>query len=328
MKIGTPGTRLIRLYLLFLSGRKVWSLKQLAAELRVARQTVLRWIEQLQLIPNKEFKLKMSKEGKENYYQVILKEKKQNYVISIEALDRLIFFKDLVSHFLPAPLKKEIEAIGGDRGIEVDKDTLETQSFFYARWMGKIDYSGFGEVFSKLQNAMREKKICQITYRRRADRIPQIRDYILAPIKFVTYRNAIYIRCNITDENGKIIEKKPWSFAIQRIKKIKILKKNFIAPAYKDSDHSFGFDMVKPFKVKLEFSPAMSNQIRERKWSSYQKFRQNKKSGWMTMTFSSTSFNELKAWVLCFGPEVRVISPKKLKEEIKEDLKQMQELYV
>jgi proteasome accessory factor B len=74
------------------------------------------------------------------------------------------------------------------------------------------------------------------------------------------------------------------------------------------------------YRVSARFAPAVSPFIRERKWHPKQVIKDNK-DGSLTLTFETIHLNEVKDWILSYGPNVKVTEPKVLVDRVRSDLK-------
>lgn len=81
-------------------------------------------------------------------------------------------------------------------------------------------------------------------------------------------------------------------------------------------ENTFGvFHSGEPEKVKLLFTPVLSEFIRERRWHSSQKIVGNE-DGSVELTLHVSLTVELVNWVLGFGAHVRIVEPLELREKI------------
>ncbi|MEB3151761.1 MAG: WYL domain-containing protein, partial [Sphaerospermopsis sp.] len=113
-------------------------------------------------------------------------------------------------------------------------------------------------------------------------------------------------------------------FAISRIRRVERIGEKVKRPEGFDPDEYMheAFGIVrggKPFGVRLAFSPAVASYIRERVWHRGQKMRALK-DGWLEVSFETAGWKELVRWILSWQPDVRVLSPKVLRERIREKL--------
>ena len=91
--------------------------------------------------------------------------------------------------------------------------------------------------------------------------------------------------------------------------------------------HTFGIFHGKETKqVCLRFSPDVSTWIAEQAWHPAQKTRMGK-DGRLFLTIPVSDFREIKHEILKYGSQVEVISPKALREEIKNEIGKMSVIY-
>ena len=76
----------------------------------------------------------------------------------------------------------------------------------------------------------------------------------------------------------------------------------------------------KPIKVRLLFEPKLAIYITERQWHRTQEFL-TRRDGRVEMRLVTTGRKELVRWVLSWMPDVKVLTPKSLRDRIKEKLR-------
>jgi len=83
--------------------------------------------------------------------------------------------------------------------------------------------------------------------------------------------------------------------------------------------HSFKVMHDDLYSVKARISPAWARWVGEQIWHESQKITKLP-DGSLEITFRVAGLDEIKRWVLSFGPEAAVLEPEKLKEMIRKDL--------
>jgi len=73
------------------------------------------------------------------------------------------------------------------------------------------------------------------------------------------------------------------------------------------------------YTVKVRISPGWARWVREKIWHESQKITQLPDGG-LEVTFRVAGLDEIKRWVLSFGPEAIVMEPPKLREFVCQDL--------
>jgi len=115
------------------------------------------------------------------------------------------------------------------------------------------------------------------------------------------------------------------TFAVSRIRSAEMLSEKFTLPAGMNKDRMFGDQLGIIWKkdlydVKIRFNAEVAPFIRERKWHPRQKIK-NLKDGGLVLEFSTNHLNEVKDWVLSWGPGATVQSPRELIEKVKTSLR-------
>jgi predicted DNA-binding transcriptional regulator YafY len=72
--------------------------------------------------------------------------------------------------------------------------------------------------------------------------------------------------------------------------------------------------------VKVIFEKGLWDYIQRRFWYSNQKINQGTERREKTFSMTASGKEEIKTWLLSFGAKNKVLSPKFLREEIKEDI--------
>lgn len=127
-------------------------------------------------------------------------------------------------------------------------------------------------------------------------------------------------------------ERAGWrKFYLSRMRQIRSGKKKFIPhPAHQWRsliDDAFGiFQGKKKTKVVLHFSPFRARWIKEQRWHTDQKITEHQ-DGSVELILPVTDFREIKLKILQFGADVKVIRPKALEDEIRQEIQKMALLY-
>ena len=114
---------------------------------------------------------------------------------------------------------------------------------------------------------------------------------------------------------------RPWStFAISRIHEVTGTGSLFKIDSDFDPEdrirQAFGISQgEKPFKVRLLFAARIATYIEERVWHPDQIIKR-RGDDTLEMEFETTGWKELVRWILSWQPDVKVLSPKRLRERI------------
>jgi predicted DNA-binding transcriptional regulator YafY len=83
--------------------------------------------------------------------------------------------------------------------------------------------------------------------------------------------------------------------------------------------HSFKVMHDELYTVKVRISPAWARWVGEKIWHESQKITKLPNGG-LEMSFRIAGLDEIKRWVLSFGPECQVLEPERLVEMVRKDL--------
>lgn len=90
---------------------------------------------------------------------------------------------------------------------------------------------------------------------------------------------------------------------------------------------SFGnFIGKKVYNIKIKASPRISPRIKEKVWHHTQQIKELK-DGSIIINFKLNSLREIKKWILREGKDLKVLAPKELTSAIKDEIKEMINVY-
>lgn len=187
------------------------------------------------------------------------------------------------------------------------------------------DYSGKEDVIGSLTEAMLQNKVCVVRYLPFADNVAgKVYEYQIDPLSFFEHNGGLYFFVRMKD-SGLIR-----MLAVDRIKELNITKEAFEYPADFDPEEilapAFGIIYDDPIEIKIWFSPDQARYIKEREWSKNQKIT-DQPDGSISLAMKTSGWGDIKKWVLSYGAEAEVLEPKKLRNEIKKELKTTNKLY-
>lgn len=322
----THGEKLLELFgdLYFARNRR--SMIELTRKLGCSKQTVARLVDHISraYVP-----IEAIKEGRQCYYQIKRPEGvSRSLGITTSELTMLYMCQAFTRHLLGTELIRESE-----KAIE-KSCTLATggggADHFAAFLPGTIDYTPRQNDIRQLVKAMDVKKVCEITYRKPWEETGKT--FFIKPYKLISYNNALYLHAAMSRYPGS--RKTEFEFdpllAVHRLEKVSMTDKKFVFPVNYDFEKQFNqaFGIIKgdTFKVRLELTGYAASYAGERRFSPDQQIKKNKDCHCI-LTFTASSRPEVLAWVLSFGEEVKVLSPKWLVEEVKKAIKAMGDRY-
>lgn len=306
----TPGEKLLVLYtLLMLQGEKLISLAGLANSLGCSKQTVLRLLTQLEASGYGKLEDPVRK-GKEYFYRLT---KTDDRILNLGPgeLRQLALCRNLLMRLLPDQSRIS-------EGIFCEREKAGT-SPVGIMYKGYIDYAPFEAQYLNLLTAIQKRLVCKISYQKSIFALP--RDIWFAPIRLISYHETLSVVGWEVPQKGKVrnlYSNWLWLY-LQRCKSAKLTTRSSTElpdiTLTTEDKAEFGIMNGEVFTVSLLFNENTSNYIYDRKWSSSQHITitDDKK---LILKMEVRSKPEIISWVIGFGPDVKVLDPGWLKDEI------------
>jgi predicted DNA-binding transcriptional regulator YafY len=128
------------------------------------------------------------------------------------------------------------------------------------------------------------------------------------------------------------LKKELRDFALSRIRTIETSSQTIRLPSRLPSVRDYiskNFGLMtggESIEICLKFAPEVSQWVSEQVWFSGQEVSVNA-DGSVCLRFPVADFREVRREVLKYGASVEVLSPEKLREEIKKEIEQMSKVY-
>jgi len=320
-----PAEKILLLYSMLLFSQKKWSLRQLTEKLGCSKSSVLRLIDQLEAAGWG--KVLKTKEGRESLYEFDRPIAAPKLSLNAEGLHQLALCRDFIWHLLPEDMRKNLEVTLTQASAFVPPDP-EDEGFPIGRaqFKGRIDYTPFQGFYQGLIQAIRQGKICAVTYQNSLTQPPQIFDY--APKRLYAYHESIRLSGWMVDEKNKARHNRPTYLALQRFKDMKITDRSAkrLPEPQLQNEGAFGLMEEEPFRAVLKFSAKTALYVKEREWSRDQEMEIHPDGG-LTLGLTAQSRPELLKWILSFGREVKILAPDWLSRTVREEIAALAGLY-
>ena len=203
--------------------------------------------------------------------------------------------------------------------IDLNPDWVANRILFFPEATTTIDAQVWDAVAAAIRSNHRVRIVHKSPGRKRAT------GRKIDPYHLVNYRGEWYMTgfCH----RRKSIR----TFAVSRIRRIDALQEPFTMPDGCDADtlfgDRFGIAFKEPrYRVRIHFAASIAPYIREREWHAEQQVNPAG-DGSLTLAFMTNHINEVKDWVLSWGPGARVLEPPCLVEEVRRDLRDMLATY-
>jgi predicted DNA-binding transcriptional regulator YafY len=242
-----------------------------------------------------------------------------NQTFTLSELSSLYFGKNMMSFLGGAPIAQDLEAAFTKIQEALPVKSLpylqRIQELFLARPDPWKDYSNKQDTIAAIIDATLHQRQARIAYF--SFNSKKTKTYTLDPYRLVYFRGGLYLYAR-AHEYGEVR-----TFAVERIQKIEVLDLNFKSQEAFDATEyvkgAFGIAGGKPEPVELLFDSSMSGYIRERVWHESQDL-QERPDGSVVLRMNVATSWELKSWIKSFLPQVRVVHPVKLRDELARDL--------
>jgi len=325
----TYGEKLIILFARLLFTRERHSLTGLSQALDCSKQTVLRLIEDIER--SYKVQVEWSMQGKRRFFHLkTLGQSLPALNLTGTELQALYMCRSFAEHLLGRQFLEEATRALEKGHALLPRETVLSSSHFASFRPGTIDYTPQQDAIRTLIEAMEKKRICEVSYR--AIVTERAKTFYIKPYKIFSHRETIYLHAGLAPKPGKLYREPEFDplLAIHRIVSVALTDRLFVVPGDYDFEKTFNqnFGVIKEeaFEAEVEFSGFAAGFVAERTWSLDQKI-QRLADGKIILSFSASSEPELKAWILSFGHEARVIGPDWLKEEITETIGRMDQIY-
>ena len=176
------------------------------------------------------------------------------------------------------------------------------------------------EVWKLMIRALLHQQIIEVEYDSPRSKAPK--KHVLHPYHIANLAGEWYILA----KNERFDDLS--QYAIGRIRSVTIRKEGFIIPPdlniQEKVSKQFGKYVVpedtKAVMLRLLCSPEVAQYVSERDWHPDQKLKY-KRDGSIELSFPIHDHLEVKPWILSFGAAVKVVAPKKLRDEITKEWK-------
>jgi predicted DNA-binding transcriptional regulator YafY len=192
----------------------------------------------------------------------------------------------------------------------------QLQSKFHMSIKPYKDYEKFRKIIEQVNQATENCQRIEVFYKPLRSKKDIQRK--IDPYKIWFFEGTIYIIgfCHLRSEVR--------TFVVDRIKLLRLTNEKFELPDDFDFDeytrHSFKVMQDDLHTVKVRIAPSWARYVGEKIWHESQ---QTKKlsDGSLEITLRIAGLDEIKQWIMGFGPEAYVIEPDRLKDMIRDDLK-------
>lgn len=170
------------------------------------------------------------------------------------------------------------------------------------------------QIIARALEASLHQRQATLTYYSRSSK--RTKEYLVHPYRMAYAQGGLYLLAYVPEYQ------EVRTFAVERLQNIVLLEERF-TPIKELSEaafeHSLGVHSGEPERVELEFQAVVADYVNAREWHQSQHSRELA-DGRVAMSLDVCVDQALTGWVLSFGPNVRVVAPKKLAHDIQAQL--------
>lgn len=197
----------------------------------------------------------------------------------------------------------------------------EKVKYFYIYPGSSINQEKEVRLCEQISDAYSMKKKVEIGYKSIKSGVSE---RILHPYGIYNYEGDTYLIAYC--EKRKEVR----DFKVCRISKMEILDDDYIIDKEFDiheyTKNSIGNFKGEELEIHLIIREPFATIVSEKRWSSKQSIKELE-DGSIDFKAKMMGYEQIKSWILGMGPSVTVVSPQKLVDDIKEDIKKMMNTY-
>lgn len=323
-----PAEKMLALYsMLLFTGREA-SLSELSRNLNCSKATVKRLIAQLE--SSRFGKVHSFFRGREIVYRIERPGTPPRISLSAEGLRQLALCRDFILHLLPEGMRKTLDATLQQALAYTDGEGTGEQGDGMGRSFvrGRINYTPYQGMLQTLMRAIEKRQVCEVQYQ--SWRNKEARTFEYAPKRLIAFHESIHVSGWIVTEKGRAMPKReePSTLALQRFRDVVLTRRktDHLPEPTEENQGAFGLMEDDPFMARVRFSEKVAAYVSEREWSREQRITWHK-NGSLTLRLEVRSPAEFISWVLSFGREAEVLSPKWVREELKNQFHHLTDRY-
>ena len=215
------------------------------------------------------------------------------------------------------------------RGDQLFLDRLNSKFYYFGKGMKKFD-AAKAEIFEEIYDALLQERLLWIKVA--SDSGPSER--IIKPLTLLMFNSGLYLVALRHDQDPAT--KKPYQIRLEGILEAESLKKekfDYPTDYHPEQLYEGEFGLMrgsndKLMDVELKFidDPGIKRYVRERTWTKWDKFEE-KRDGTLVLKMKASDLAEIKAFVLSCGEKAEVLQPVALRDEVKETVKKLMQVY-
>lgn len=325
----TYGEKIIKLFARLLFSGQSHSLTDLSRMLGCSKQTVLRLMEDIRRSYGVEIEETIRDRNK--FYRLRRPGKTlPALALTGSEMNVLLMCQAFARHLLGESLFEEAAtAIEKNRALAEASDTGSSRHFTSFK-PGSIDYTPHERTIRTILRSMEQGRVCAVRYRSLLS--SRSKKFLVMPLKIFSHNDTMYLSARYAGKPGKPPAGRTYDplLAVHRLREVEMTDIAFDYPKDYDFEEiynrNFGLIKGRDIQVEVEFSGLSARYAAERTWSADQRVRRMGDKT-VRLSFTTSSEREFMSWVLSFGAEARIVSPRYMVDRMLDTLKAMQGLY-
>ena len=273
-------------------------------------------------------KVHRSSKGREALYQLEKPRQLPTVCLNAEGLAQLALCRELLTNLLPDTMHKEMEISLRQAVAFLPHGSQDLPDHIGTNLSkGRIDYKPFQATLGIVLQAIRDCRVCEITYKGAA--LAQEKTFDFAPRLMIAFRESLLVQGFVVNAKGTALPlyEKPTTLALHRIKTCTATRREACVPDIPEPDNTaFGIMEGEPFTAEVRFAAAAAAYVAERQWSAQQSI-EHLEDGSLTLHVQGQSVPEFLSWVLSFGKTAEVLSPVWLRNKVGDTVGELYALY-
>jgi len=184
------------------------------------------------------------------------------------------------------------------------------------------DYAEKDEIIDIITSTIMQQKTCIVEYH--SFSYDEVKKFNIDPLTFFEWNGGLYLFVRVTKYGDIRV------LAVERIISLTATNDVYKYPDDFDPDSlleaAFGLVYDDPITVKIKFVVDQARYVQERCWAKNQKF-EKQKDGSIILSMTTSGWFEVKKWLLSYGADAELLEPADKRKELKEEAKQLANLY-
>jgi predicted DNA-binding transcriptional regulator YafY len=249
--------------------------------------------------------------------------------VSFDEILSLYFGRSLYESFAGTPFWKSAHSLFEKIHKIVPKDAkkaLEFESRLYTTASGASDYSDVqrARTIDRLFDAVQEKKRIFAHYKSSSSKPASVSE--LHPLGLIFHKGSIYLLARRDDHVKPRCYKAERFDHVQKLDRAADVPDGFSCEEFMKGSFGVFTPEDNEYDVRIRFPQDLAERVLESRWHRSQTFHYLPNND-LVLCFKLNGLQEVKSWVLGWGPSAVVLSPPKLVEMIRHDLQQSLNAY-